>query len=239
VIRVGITAAAFEAVKAMPPECAPAMMQKRSGLKNVSWRATSSLWRRSAPPGFIRPCEPTLVDRPPAGPGWLHEIKHDGFRIVAWKQGERVTVSSRRGADFTGRFSRIADAVRGVSADEAMIDGEAVVFLDDGRSDFRALLTKHGWEQAALVAFDLLRLNGDDLRQRPLEKRREAVGQLIARCTDGIVFNEALAEEGAVVFAKACELGLEGIVSKRAGSLYRSGRSRNWLKARNPEFVRT
>jgi bifunctional non-homologous end joining protein LigD len=121
-----------------------------------------------------------------------------------------------------------------------LIDGEAVVFREDGTSDFHALLTKHGWKQAALVAFDLLRLNGDDLRQRPLEKRREAVGRLIAnRCTDGILFNEALAEEGAVVFAKACELGLEGIVSKRAGSLYRSGRSRNWLKTKNPDFVRT
>ena len=180
------------------------------------------------------------MNRPPAGPGWLHEIKHDGFRIVAWKQGERVTVWSRRGADFTGRFSRIADAVRSLSADEAMIDGEAVVFLDDGKSDFHALLTKNGCEQAALVAFDLLRLGGDDLRQRPLEARREALMRLVAnRRSDGIVFNEALAEEGAVVFAEAAMLGLEGIVSKRAGSFYRSGPSRNWLKTKNRDFVRT
>jgi bifunctional non-homologous end joining protein LigD len=87
------------------------------------------------------------------------------------------------------------------------------------------------------VAFDLLRLNGDDLRQRPLEKRREALVRLIAkRRADGIMFSEALVEEGAVVFAKACELGLEGIVAKRAGSFYRSGRSRNWLKTKKPEF---
>jgi bifunctional non-homologous end joining protein LigD len=164
------------------------------------------------------------------------ESSHDGFRILAWKQGERVKVWSRRGADFTDRFSRIADAVRGVSADEALVDGEAVVFLDDGRSDFHALLTKRGWEQAAFVAFDLLRLGGDDLRQRPLE----ALMRLVAkRRGDGILFNEALAEEGAVVFAKACELGLEGIVSKRAGSFYRSGPSRNWLKTKNPDFIRT
>jgi ATP-dependent DNA ligase len=88
---------------------------------------------------------------------------------------------------------------------------------------------------ASFVAFDLLRLAGDDLRQRPLEKRREALARLVARSRgDGIVFNEALAEEGAVVFAKACELGLEGIVSKRAGSFYKSGPSRNWLKTKNP-----
>ena len=109
--------------------------------------------------------------------------------------------------------------------------------LDDGLSDFHALLTKQGWEQAALVAFDLLRLGGDDLRQRPLEKRREALMRLVAkRRGDGIVFNEALAEEGAVVFAEAAMLGLEGIVSKRAGSSYRSGPSRNWLKTRKSGF---
>ena len=121
------------------------------------WRAPAPRWRRSVPPGFIRPCEPALVAYPPAGPGWLHEIKHDGFRILAWKQGEHVLVLSRRGADFTGRFARIADAVRGLSADEALIDGEAVVFRDDGRSDFVALLTKRGWAEALFAAFDLLR----------------------------------------------------------------------------------
>jgi ATP-dependent DNA ligase len=93
---------------------------------------------------------------------------------------------------------------------------------------------------AAFVAFDLLRLNGADLRQRPLEARREVLTRLIAkRRGDGIVFSEALAYEGAVVFAKACELGLEGIVSKRAGSAYKSGTSRNWLKTKNADFVRT
>jgi ATP-dependent DNA ligase len=121
-----------------------------------------------------------------------------------------------------------------------MIDGEAVVFVDEGRSDFHALLTRRGWAEAAFVAFDLLRLGGDDLRQRPLERRREALARLIAsRRGDGILFSEALVEEGEVVFAKACELGLEGIVSTREGSLYRSGKSRNWLKTKNPDFVRT
>jgi bifunctional non-homologous end joining protein LigD len=191
-------------------------------------------------PGFIRPCEPALVARPPTGPGWLHEVKHGGFRIVALKQGALVKVWSRRAADFTGRFQRIAEAVRGLSADEAMVDGEAVIFLDDGRSDFHALLTRRGWAEAAFVAFDLLRLDDVDLRQRPLEKRREALARLIAkRRGDGILFSEALAEEGAVLFAKACELGLEGIVSKRLGSLYKGGPSRTWLKTKNPDFVRT
>jgi ATP-dependent DNA ligase len=90
-------------------------------LRNVTWRAQTPRWRRNPPVGFIRPCEPTLVAYPPAGPGWLHEIKHDGFRILALKRGERVLVWSRRGADLTDRFSRIAEAVRGLSADEARL----------------------------------------------------------------------------------------------------------------------
>ena len=87
----------------------------------------------------------------------MHEVKFDGFRVIALRQGERVKVWSRRGADFTDRFSRIADAMRGLPVGEALIDGEAVVFRDDGRSDFHALLTKRGGLMALLVAFDLLR----------------------------------------------------------------------------------
>jgi ATP-dependent DNA ligase len=207
-------------------------------LRNVIWRAPTPRWRRSQPRGFIRPCEPALVDRPPAGAGWLHEVKHDGWRILASKQGERVQLWTRHGAAFKDRFSRIAEAVHGLGADEALIDGEAVLLRDGGGSDFGALMTKRGGAQASLVAFDLLRREGEDLRLRPIEARREALKRLVVGI-DGILFSEALAAEGAVVFAKACELGLEGIVSKRKGSFYRSGKSRSWLKAKNPDFVRT
>jgi bifunctional non-homologous end joining protein LigD len=111
-----------------------------------------------------------------------------------------------------------------------------VVFLPDGHSDFVAIRTKAGGEQASFVSFDLLNL-GDDLRDRPLEERREALAQLVAG-VDDIRFSESVADDGALVFAKARELGLEGIVSKRAGSRYRSGVSRNWLKCLNPDFQR-
>jgi ATP-dependent DNA ligase len=120
--------------------------------------------------------------------------------------------------------------------DNALVDSEAVVFLPDGHSDFAALLTKAGGEQASFVAFDLLSL-GDDLRDRSLEERRDALAQLVAG-VDDIRFSESVADDGALVFAKARELGLEGIVSKRAGSRYRSGASRNWLKCLNPDFQR-
>jgi bifunctional non-homologous end joining protein LigD len=179
-----------------------------------------------------------LVDRPPAGPGWLHEVKHDGFRMLGLKDGKQAKLWSRRGTDYTNKLTRIAEAVRGLPAERALVDGEAVVFRPDGRSDFEALLTRRGGESASYVAFDLMRLEGEDLRLRPLEERREALSRLVAGL-DGVLFSEAIEAEGAVVFAKACELGLEGIVSKRAGSLYKSGRSRNWLKTINPNFVRT
>jgi ATP-dependent DNA ligase len=108
----------------------------------------------------------------------------------------------------------------------------------DGRSDFRSLMTKRGGAEASLMAFDLIRLDGDDLRLRPIEKRREALMRLVGDAK-AIVFSEALAAEGAIVFMKACGLGLEGIVSKRAGSFYKSGPSRDWLKTKNQVFVRT
>ncbi len=92
--------------------------------------------------------------------------------------------------------------------------------------------------EASLVAFDLLGLAGEDLRHHPLEERRDKLARLIAG-VEGLVFSEAIEGEGAVVFAHACEMGIEGIVSKRAGSFYRSGTSRSWLKSKNPVFVRT
>ncbi len=202
------------------------------------WRTSPARSRRTGPAGFILPCQPLLVARPPAGPDWLHEVKHDGYRLLARKQGERVTLWTRHSANFTGRLPKIAEAVRKLPAESALIDGEAVAFRSDGHSDFAALRTKAGGERALFVAFDLLSLEGDDLRQRPLEERREALSQLVVG-VDNIQFSEALAAEGALVFAHACKLGLEGIVSKRAGSLYRSGTSHSWLKSKNPAFVRT
>jgi ATP-dependent DNA ligase len=102
-------------------------------LRNVSWRASPARWRRSAPAVFVRPCEPTLIDHPPTGSDWLHEVKHDGFRVLACKEGERVRLWSRRGADFTDRFARIADPVRGLVADDALIDSEAVLLRAEAR----------------------------------------------------------------------------------------------------------
>ena len=163
-------------------------------------------------------------------------MKHDGYRVSARKDADRVTLWSRYGIDFTDKLPRITAAVRSLPVD-VLIDGEAVVFRRDGHSDFVALRSKAGGEMALLVAFDLLNLEGRDLRQQALEKRREALEPLVAG-VDSIQFSRGLADDGATVFAHACKLGLEGIVSKRVLSRYRSGTSCNWLKCLNPEFER-
>jgi bifunctional non-homologous end joining protein LigD len=130
--------------------------------------------------------------------GWLHEVKHDGYRVIARKAGDRVTLWSRYGTDFTDRLPQIAEAVCRLAAESALIDGEAVVFRPDGHSDFAALRTKAGSARASLVAFDLLSLNGRDLRPQPIEERREALSPLVAG-VHGLMFSDALVERGARV----------------------------------------
>ena len=205
--------------------------------RRTPWRYPPRSRPTPPPAGFIQPCQPTLIAKPPAGPGWLHEMKHDGYRLLARKEADRVTLWSRYGTDFTDKLRAIAEAVRALPAENALIDGEAVVFRQDGHSDFVALRTKAGGELASFVVFDLLSLERRDLRERPLEERREALSQLVAG-VDSIQFSAALEAEGGFVFAHACKLGLEGIVSKRILSRYRSGTSRNWLKCLNPDFQR-
>ena len=134
-----------------------------------------ALTGRTPPAGFILPCQPLVVERPPAGSDWLHEIKHDGYRIIACKDGSRVTLWTRHGTNFTDRLPKVAEAVRSLAVDSALIDGEAVTFRPDGHSDFIALRTKAGSARACLVAFDLLKRNGEDFRQHPLEERRRLI----------------------------------------------------------------
>jgi bifunctional non-homologous end joining protein LigD len=193
--------------------------------------------RRSPPAGFIVPAQPALVAKPPAGPEWIHEVKHYGYRLIVRKEAGRVTLWSRHGTDFTDKLSRIAEAVRSLPVESALIDGEAVVFRPDGYSDLAALRTKRGAERAIFVAFDLLQVDGEDMRKLPLEVRRADLATLIEP-NGAIIYSEAIEGDGAIVFAKACEMGLEGIVSKRLGGVYWSGLCRNWLKIKNPAFER-
>jgi bifunctional non-homologous end joining protein LigD len=134
------------------------------------WRVSRPARSRRAPPAqFIVPCQPILSDRAPSGAGWIHELKFDGYRLVARKNGSQVRLWSRNATDFTEHFRSIADAVAALPVETATIDGEAVIFHPDGHSDFTALRSKIRSETAVLVAFDLLEVAGADIRRHPLE----------------------------------------------------------------------
>jgi ATP-dependent DNA ligase len=136
------------------------------------WRIPSSRSRRIPPAGFIQPARPLLTTIPRSGPEWIHEIKFDGYGLIARKEAGRVVLWSRYGTDYSDTFLRIAEAIRALPVDHVMIDGEAVVFRPDGHSDFTALRTDRGAAQASLVAYDLLQFEGEDWRRLALEVRR-------------------------------------------------------------------
>jgi bifunctional non-homologous end joining protein LigD len=160
------------------------------------------------PNGFIQPCIPTRAAKPPSGPGWVHEIKHDGYRLIVRRDGLAVHLFTRRGYEWTDRYPAIAAAAAKLRAKSFTLDGEAVVVGHDGVAVFDALHRRHKASEALLYAFDLL--EHDE-------------------------FNEHTDEDGATVFRHACKIGLEGIVSKRLGAPYRSGLSRDWIKVKAPD----
>jgi bifunctional non-homologous end joining protein LigD len=185
------------------------------------------------PPGFIAPCLPTAAERCKSGPAWVHEIKHDGYRLIARRTDDRVRLYTRRGFNWADRYPRIVEALRSLPARSIVIDGEAVMCGKDGKSDFDKLHSGAHDASVFLYGFDLIELDGEDLRPAPLERRKGKLEKLLAR-SDGIRFSEHLDGDGAIVFEQACKLGLEGIVSKRRDLPYRSGRCRAWVKVKNP-----
>ena len=201
------------------------------------------LWRSSAPvrhpPGFIAPCLPTNAHTVPSGPQWVYEIKHDGFRFICRRDGERVRVFSRRGIDHSDRAPVIAEALLALNVRSVTIDGEGVVCGPDGVTDFdrlRAAMGRKGSRQAFLYAFDLLELDGIDLRPEPWETRRATLASLMRNAADGIRLSEHIeATDGTTIFGHACRMRLEGIVAKRRDRPYRSGRSPDWIKVKNPD----
>jgi bifunctional non-homologous end joining protein LigD len=197
--------------------------------------STSQHVSRTLPAGFIPPCLPIKAPRPPSGALWLHEIKHDGFRVIARKDGARVKLYSRPGNDLTDRFPLIAEAMARLRSNSCVIDGEAVACDDSGIAAFERICHRHHDGSVFLYAFDLLELSGDDLRREPLEVRKATLTSVLGKAGPGIRFNEHMeCDDGETVFRHACKLGLEGIVSKRKDSTYRSGRSPDWLKSKNP-----
>jgi bifunctional non-homologous end joining protein LigD len=184
---------------------------------------------------FIEPCLPSPAANPPAGPNWIHEIKHDGYRLMARRDGAGIRLLTRKGNDWSERFPLIVEAVNHLKIRSCLIDGEAVCCDEKGLASFTLLRQRQHEGRVFLYAFDLLELDGMDLRKEPIEVRKATLASILRKAMPGVRLNEHLEyPEGAVVFQHACKMGLEGIVSKRLGSRYRSGRSPDWLKFKNP-----
>jgi bifunctional non-homologous end joining protein LigD len=183
----------------------------------------------------FEPSLPRVADKPPVGPGWIHEIKHDGFRILAHRQGRAVRLLTRNGNDLANRFPLAAAAVLALPVKSCVVDGEAIVCDENGLAIFD-LIRGHGRNsRAILCAFDLLEVNGEDIRRKPIEDRKRQLAGLLRLPHEGIALNEHYEGVGATIYKHACALGCEGIVSKRLGTSYRAGRSAHWLKIKNPE----
>ncbi|TIX85376.1 MAG: DNA ligase D, partial [Mesorhizobium sp.] len=178
---------------------------------------------------------PTLVAKAPAGSDWLHEVKYDGYRTQLIVDGRTARAFTRRGYDWSHRYKGIVQAAANLPVKAAIIDGEAVVLGETGLPDYQALERELGNPNSPKVifyAFDLLHLNGRDLRQQPLVKRKAALEKLVKDRAPTLTYAEHLEVSGSDVFEHACRMGLEGIVSKRADAPYRSGVQTSWLKVK-------
>ncbi|MGC4089055.1 MAG: DNA ligase D [Polyangiaceae bacterium] len=197
-------------------------------------------------PQTIEPQLATLVSAPPEGDDWIHEIKFDGYRIMARIEAARVTLLSRNGKDWTDKLPSLAHTLAELQVEAALLDGELVALDENGLSDFQRLQNSLGSGDDSLVyyAFDLLHLDGRDLSSLPLTERKALLRRALSAASkpmaERVRFSEGVTGDGLQFFEKACALGLEGIVSKRAAAPYRPGRGRDWQKTKcdqRQEFV--
>jgi bifunctional non-homologous end joining protein LigD len=188
----------------------------------------------------------TLVDAPPEGDNWLHEIKFDGYRLLGFLSDGEVRLRTRNGLDWTPKFPPVASAISGLKAKDAVIDMEAVILDEQGKSGFQALQAALGEggrrDQIVAYAFDLLHVDGENLTGLKLTERKDKLAKLLNKSKPGpsLRLSDHVAGGGGEMLAKACKLGLEGIVSKRADAPYTLGRDKNWLKAKcqqRQEFI--
>ena len=200
--------------------------------------------RKAALPDFVAPALASLRAAPPAGQEWLHEVKFDGYRLQARIEGGKARLLTRSGQDWTDRFgTAVIDALRALPVRTALLDGELVVESGNGASDFSALqadLSAGRDDRFVFYLFDLLYLDGYDLRALPLTQRKAMLEKLLAPASGPLRYSGHFPESGALVLRHACRLALEGIVSKRADAPYRSGRGRSWIKSKcsaRQEFV--
>ena len=228
-----------EVAAGKPPKRKPA---KKAAAKPKAARKRK---RGGAPmPGFIEPQLATLRPSPPEGEDWLHEIKFDGYRIQAHVSGGKVKLFTRKGLDWTPKFGdAIADSLAALDCDDAIIDGEVVVLSDKGVASFSALqdaLSAGRTGSMLYYVFDLLHLDGADLRGTALAARKEKLLALIGSNSTPLHYSEHFTEPGRTMLAHVCKMGLEGVISKRADAPYEAGRGSGWVKAKctlRQEFV--
>ena len=221
-----------------PPRAARPRAKKSARVKGKRKAKAGSL------PPAVQLQLATLVDRPPEGSGWVHEVKFDGYRLLARVEAGQAKLITRSLLDWTDRYPPIAAAAAKLPVENAILDGEVIAQLESGASSFQALQNAMKSGAAAKLvyyAFDLLFLDGQDLRSQPLRKRKELLAPLIAEAADPqLQYSEDFSDGGQRLLAECCRRGLEGIVSKRADRPYTSGRSTDWLKTKcllREEFV--
>jgi bifunctional non-homologous end joining protein LigD len=187
----------------------------------------------NAPAAFIHPCQPTVAKQPPTGPGWAHELKHDGYRLQIHVRSGRVRLYTMNGADWTERYPRIVEEAARLR-EPIIIDAEVVHLSANGAADFDALHSRTVDDRAIALAFDLL-MSGEDIRRQPLIERKKALRWVLRKSRGGIQYVEHTEGDGAEIFKAICKLGLEGIVAKKLDAPYKSGPSKAWLKIKNPK----
>lgn len=223
---------------------APGWSSKSGKIAKPARRKLPKGAKKAGYPGFIEPTLATLRSSPPPGKNWLHEIKFDGYRLQAHVRSGRVTLLTRSGLDWTPKFgTRIAEALAGLPMQDAILDGEVIVEGAGNASDFSALqdaLSAGQADRMVFYAFDLLYLDGYDLRPVPLIERKAALQSLIGNAPSALRYSEHFEEDGELVLRHACRLSLEGVVSKLRDAPYRSGRVKDWIKSKcleRQEFV--
>jgi bifunctional non-homologous end joining protein LigD len=201
--------------------------------------------RKAAMPEFVPPQLATLVDKPPSGDQWFHELKFDGYRLLCHLHGRQVRFWTRNQKDWTAKFETVGKAVKELPVKSAILDGEIVALDASGRASFQKLqqsINKGAAAGLIFNVFDLIYIEGFNLTRTPLRERKNVLEELLAPLGDrGVLrYSDHIEGNGAQFLKEACKLGLEGIVSKQADSAYESTRSRNWLKIkciRRQEFV--
>jgi bifunctional non-homologous end joining protein LigD len=213
---------------------------KKTKRSNPKERASAD---EKAPPAFIAPELATLVSDPPSGDSWVHEIKFDGYRALCRIADGRVKLLTRNNKDWTDKFKFIADQMAELDISNSILDGEITTIDESGAMSFSALqqaLGNHAQDKLHYYLFDALYLHGEDLRDKPLLERKEALRALIPSGHTSLHYSEHFVQPGPDVLQHACHIALEGIISKRAESPYQSGRNDAWLKSKcvnEQEFV--